>query len=81
MEIPAADLGKYTVEYKGRIYNVCSPSDKDMFLTQPDRYSQIADTGHDPFTDPRPFPPKHEVGQAEPAAPAADSAAPAAEQK
>ena len=80
MEIPAADLGKYTVEYNGKVYNVCSPSDKDMFLSQLDRYGKIAETGHDPFSDP--IPPQNAAVQAEPTAPAADSAVvPAAEQK
>ena len=73
MEIPAAELGKYTVEYNGKVYNVCSPSDKDMFLAQLDRYGTIVETGHDPFSDP--IPPPNAAAQAEPAAPAADSAA------
>jgi YHS domain-containing protein len=52
MEIAAEELGKYTAEYNGKSYNVCSPSDKDMFLSQPDRYSKIADTGSDPYKEP-----------------------------
>jgi len=49
MDIPAEELGKYTAEYNGKSYNVCSPSDRDMFLSQPERYSKIADTGDDPY--------------------------------
>jgi YHS domain-containing protein len=70
MEIPAADLGKYTVEYNGKVYNVCSPNDKDMFMAQLDRYGKIAETGHDPLSDP--IPPLNAAAQAESAAPAAE---------
>jgi YHS domain-containing protein len=66
MEIPAAELGKDTVEYNGKVYNVCSPNDKDMFMAQAERYGKVAETGVDsPTLEPVPVP------EAAPAAPAA----------
>ena len=38
MAIPAADLGKYTVEYKGKVYNLCTAGCKDEFLKDPEKY-------------------------------------------
>ena len=38
MTIPAADLGKNTVEYKGKVYNLCSAGCKDEFLKDPEKY-------------------------------------------
>lgn len=37
-KIADADLGKNTVEYKGMVYNLCSPGCKDVFLKDPDTY-------------------------------------------
>jgi YHS domain-containing protein len=68
MEIPAADLGKYTVEYNGKVYNVCSPNDQEMFLAQPDRYVKILETGIDPLNPPRPVHVKTEADEAVPVA-------------
>lgn len=32
------ELGKYTVEYKGKVYNLCCPSCQNDFLRDPDKY-------------------------------------------
>lgn len=32
------EMGKYTVEYKGKVYNLCSETCKDEFLKDPDTY-------------------------------------------
>jgi len=36
--IPTADLGKNTVEYKGKVYNLCSAGCKDEFMKDPEKY-------------------------------------------
>jgi YHS domain-containing protein len=38
MTIAAADLGKNTVEYKGKVYNLCSTACKDEFTKDPEKY-------------------------------------------
>ena len=38
MTIADADLGKITVEYKGKVYNLCSAGCKDEFLKDPEKY-------------------------------------------
>ncbi len=43
MQIPAEKLGQVTVVYQNKRYNVCSVEDRDGFLTDPDKYSKIAD--------------------------------------
>ncbi|MGE5280325.1 MAG: YHS domain-containing protein [Deltaproteobacteria bacterium] len=35
--------GKYTVEYNGKVYNLCCPSCKETFLADPEKYAAIAD--------------------------------------
>jgi YHS domain-containing protein len=52
IEIPTGYVGAFTAEYNGKIYNVCSPNDRDMFMEQPERYSKIAETGVDSPTAP-----------------------------
>lgn len=41
MAIP--EMGKYTVEYKGKVYNLCSATCKDEFLKDPDTYAAKVD--------------------------------------
>jgi len=36
--IADTDLGKNTVEYKGKVYNLCSAGCKDEFLKDPEKY-------------------------------------------
>ena len=43
MEIPAADLGKVTAEYNGKVYNVCSEADKEKFLADSEKYAKVAE--------------------------------------
>jgi YHS domain-containing protein len=38
-----AELGKDTVEYQGKVYNMCCPMCKDKFLAEPDKYIAIVD--------------------------------------
>jgi YHS domain-containing protein len=38
-----AELGKDTVEYEGKIYNMCCPMCKDKFLADPAKYIAIVD--------------------------------------
>jgi len=42
-EIPADQMGVNTVEYNGKVYNVCSPEAKETFMAEPEKYSKIAD--------------------------------------
>jgi YHS domain-containing protein len=76
MEIPKEHLGEFTVEYNGKVYNVCSPNDQKMFLAQADRYGKWIETGVDPLA--APIPPTEAAPEANPATP---DVAPAAEQK
>lgn len=32
-------LGENTVEYQGKVYNLCDPAGKDEFLKDPDKYA------------------------------------------
>lgn len=41
-KIPKEDIGKYAVEYQGKIYNLCSASCKDEFMKDPDTYAARA---------------------------------------
>ncbi|MDD2865729.1 MAG: YHS domain-containing protein, partial [Candidatus Omnitrophica bacterium] len=41
-KIPREDLGKYAIEYKGKIYNLCSAACKDEFMKDPDTYAARA---------------------------------------
>ena len=43
MIIPENRLGLITIVNQNKLYNLCSVGDKDVFLTDPDKYSQIAD--------------------------------------
>ncbi len=38
MAIPDADMGKYTVEYEGKVYNLCTAGCKDEFNKDPKKY-------------------------------------------
>ena len=38
MAIPEADLGKNTVEFEGKVYNLCSPACKEEFNKDPKKY-------------------------------------------
>ncbi len=38
-----SELGKDTVEYEGKIYNMCGPMCKDKFLADPDKYIAVVD--------------------------------------
>lgn len=38
-----AELGKDTVEYEGKIYNMCCPMCKDKFLADPAKYIAVVD--------------------------------------
>lgn len=38
-----AELGKDTVEYQGKVYNLCSSMCKEKFLAEPDKYVAIVD--------------------------------------
>ncbi|GEM_PF-934712 len=42
-KIPEKDLGKYAIEYKGKIYNLCSAACKDEFIKDPDTYAARAE--------------------------------------
>jgi len=42
-KIPGKDLGKYGIEYKGKIYNLYSESCKDEFMKDPDTYAARAE--------------------------------------
>ena len=37
------ELGKDTVEYEGKIYNMCCPMCKDKFLADPAKYIAVVD--------------------------------------
>ena len=41
--IPADALGKETVEYNGKVYNLCCPACKETFLKDAAKYAQIAE--------------------------------------
>jgi YHS domain-containing protein len=41
--IPADALGKETVAYNGKVYNLCCPSCKETFLKEADKYAKIAE--------------------------------------
>ena len=69
VDIPAENLGKYTVEYNGKVYNVCSPSDHDMFMADVKRWGTMTETGVDPYSGT--IPPKEPGAQASPDQPAA----------
>lgn len=38
-----SEIGKYTVEYEGKVYNLCCPACKEMFLADPAKYTAIVD--------------------------------------
>lgn len=38
-----AELGKDTVEYEGKVYNLCCPMCKEQFLADPAKYIAIVD--------------------------------------
>ncbi len=42
-KIPREDIGKYAIEYKGKIYNLCSAACKDEFMKDPDTYAAKAE--------------------------------------
>jgi len=42
-KIPKEDLGKYGIEYKGKIYNLCSEACKGEFMKDPDTYAARAE--------------------------------------
>jgi|WetSurMetagenome_2_1015567.scaffolds.fasta_scaffold754414_1 YHS domain-containing protein len=74
MEIPKEFLGKYTVESNGKIYNVCSPNDRDMFMADPAKYGKVAEAAADnPSAEPV------QAGEVAPSGEAAPAAVPAAE--
>ena len=41
--IPADQLGKETVEYNGKVYNLCCPACKETFLKDAAKYAKIAE--------------------------------------
>ena len=40
--IPADQLGKNTVEYKGMVFNLCCPLCKDKFLADAEKFAKVA---------------------------------------
>ncbi|MBF0122775.1 MAG: hypothetical protein HQL21_05135 [Candidatus Omnitrophica bacterium] len=41
-EIPEDQLGQNTVEYNGKIYNLCCPMCKEKFLSDAEKYSKVS---------------------------------------
>lgn len=41
--IPADALGTSTVEYNGKVYNLCCPDCKEKFLAEADKFTQVAE--------------------------------------
>jgi YHS domain-containing protein len=41
--VAIVEVGKDTVEYQGKVYNMCSPMCKEKFLAEPDKYIAIVD--------------------------------------
>jgi YHS domain-containing protein len=71
MEIPKEFIGKYTVESNGKVFNVCSPNDRDMFMADPNKYGMAAEAVVEPV----------KAAESAPADEAAPAVVPAAEQK
>ncbi len=60
------ELGKDTVEYKGKVYNLCCPMCKEEFLKDPDKY--ISKVNEELAAEKTEAPAKEEATTAEPQA-------------